>query len=109
MLGVNSSLAAPLLQSYARRLYRRLDFYSRNVRAWTSLQQQQKKRFTKLKFQLNYNPVSYSVRTRLYRNELGSYASYREARAAMWKCNKCDQTFASLRHLKSHKQESHAY
>lgn len=73
------------------------------------MQQQQKKRFTKLKFQINYNPISYSVRTKLYHNQLGSYESYREARTAMWKCNKCDETFASSRFLKAHKQDSHAY
>ena len=61
------------------------------------------------KYQINYNPSSYNVKTRQYESKEGVYINYGQARANHWKCEKCCVLFATLKGLRIHKAEDHSY
>ena len=63
----------------------------------------------KLRYKVNYIPVAYNFKTRLYENGIGSFDNYREAIAARWKCEKCETLFGALLKLKLHKAKAHSY
>lgn len=58
---------------------------------------------------ISYTPVTYNLHKRAWENRNGTDACYREARLHSWRCEKCDNAFATYKRLKSHKIESHSY
>lgn len=37
------------------------------------------------------------------------YDSLKEAKLRQWQCSKCDNTFGSMKQLRNHKMNNHAY
>ena len=63
----------------------------------------------KLKYKVNYNQTLYNFKTKQYESKETTYINYKEARANQWRCEKCNETFATLKELKHHKIEAHSY
>jgi len=63
----------------------------------------------KLKYKINYNPVTFNFSNKTYENGSEVYSKYEYARANHWKCDKCDFRCTSFRKLKEHKVEQHSY
>ncbi len=61
------------------------------------------------KGRISYTPVTYNLHERAWENRNGTDACYREARLRSWRGEKCDSAFATYKHLKRHKIESHSY
>ena len=55
------------------------------------------------------NAITYDYKSGQYLLQGNLYSSYQEAKLNQWKCNKCQNTFGSLKQLRLHKIESHSY
>jgi hypothetical protein len=62
-----------------------------------------------IKYKVNHNPVTYDHRTRMYHVGRSSFETYQDAKANQWRCEKCNEAFASFKELRSHKTELHSY
>lgn len=63
----------------------------------------------KLKYKINYTRVRYNNKTGMYETGSQTFARYDEAKENRWTCEKCFNRFATLRKLKQHKIDNHAY
>ena len=64
---------------------------------------------SKIRYKVNYNPIIYNPRTKQYESRLATYLSYEQAKAKQWKCEKCNNLFATFKELRHHKIENHSY
>ena len=63
----------------------------------------------KLRYKINHNRVSYNNKTGMYESGSETYDRYDQAKENKWKCEKCDNRFATVKKLKQHKIEFHSY
>ncbi|MDW0316144.1 MAG: hypothetical protein QN716_12300, partial [Nitrososphaeraceae archaeon] len=64
---------------------------------------------SKLRYKVNYNPINFNNDTRMYKTGSQLYNRYEQARANQWKCEKCNNRFATFRKLRQHKSQNHSY
>jgi hypothetical protein len=63
----------------------------------------------KLKYKVNHTRVRYNNKTGMYETGSQTFARYEQAKENRWTCEKCFSRFATLKKLKQHKIDYHAY
>jgi ribosomal protein L20A (L18A) len=63
----------------------------------------------KLKYKVNQTRVRYNNKTGMYETGSQTFARYEQAKENRWTCEKCFSRFATLKKLKQHKIDYHAY
>jgi hypothetical protein len=63
----------------------------------------------KLKYKINHTRVRYNNKTGMYETGSQTFARYEQAKENRWTCEKCFNRFATLKKLKQHKIDHHAY
>ncbi|MFL6326093.1 MAG: hypothetical protein ACJ71I_01230 [Nitrososphaeraceae archaeon] len=63
----------------------------------------------KLKYKVNHTRVRYNNKTGLYETGSQTFVRYEQAKENRWTCEKCFTRFATLKKLKQHKIDYHAY
>jgi hypothetical protein len=63
----------------------------------------------KLKYKINHTRVRYNNKTGMYETGSQTFARYDQAKENRWTCEKCFSRFATLKKLKQHKIDYHAY
>jgi hypothetical protein len=61
------------------------------------------------KFGVNFNQIKYDFYTRSYQVGTETFRNYNEARSRQWGCSSCSMSFGSLKDMKKHRAEVHAY
>jgi hypothetical protein len=62
-----------------------------------------------LKYAVNHTRVRYNNKTGMYETGSQTFAKYEQAKENRWTCEKCFNRFATLKKLKQHKVDYHAY
>lgn len=53
--------------------------------------------------------IIYDYQTKQYLIDGNIYSSFKEARSKQWQCDKCGNTFGSMKQLRIHKADNHSY
>jgi glutaminase len=62
------------------------------------------------KYKLNYSSANYNSKTGFFDNRIHTYSTtYNQLGIKHYECEKCKDLFSTLKQLRQHKEEHHAY